>query len=274
MTKRYDQKDFFKHVVISDIHASPVMADLRAFNTFLAAFAENPCDTLTINGDLLDLAQLMDKGKRVERRKDFVQPTLAEEIDFCVDNVLKPLRKAQPKISFVFKPGNHETRLIRALAGNTEGLRELVQTAYKRKSLDLEDLLHFDDLKIEMSYGEKNGVDFFRLNGGRAAVLHGVKTNKTRMKHYLGFFLCSGTSGHTHKLETEKWPWYGGQYTWAESGCLCRIEDIPYLPEGSDPGWAHGFTTIWQHKVTGETFVKNHPIQNYTLEYHGKVYEA
>lgn len=276
MSKRYDPRDFTKIWVISDLHS--IYLDHKAFKVFLQAYQENEADALILNGDILDFPMLMSDSKHKllpgEERLSFL-----EECDYAVENILKPLRKAHGKNMVIFKPGNHEDRAIRILLGNLPGLQQLVEASSKRGTMHLDDLLRFDELDIEMSRGEKrNGrdtdVNFIRKMGGGAAVLHGTAANKQRLQAYLRYFLCSGTSGHTHKMDSERLPWYGGVFTWVESGCLCRLNAVEYLPIGKDPGWQHGFATIWISKTNGEVFVKGHPIQNYTVEYRGQVFSG
>lgn len=275
MSCHYNPRDYLKYWIISDLHS--VYLDKRAFSVFLQAYQGNESDGLYVNGDLLDFPMLMSEGKQklLQGEDRF---TFLDEIDFTVENILKPLRKAK-KAPIIFKPGNHEDRAIRILLGNLPGLQQLVEASSKRGTLHLDELLEFDKLDITLSRGDKrNGretdVDFLRKTGGRAAILHGTATNKQRLQSYLRYFLCSGTSGHTHKMDSERLPWYGGVFTWQESGCLCRLNAVEYLPIGKDPGWSHGFSTIWINKQTGEVFVKGHPIQNYTVEYRGKIYSA
>jgi hypothetical protein len=121
---------------------------------------------------------------------------------------------------------------------------------------------------------EEGHVDYFRRRGSRFAVLHGTKTAKTRCEQYLRHFLCSGTSGHTHKLTRTTIPYYGGHFTWAESGCLRTIRKVEYLPGGHDPGGQHGFVTLWIDQDTGAMFLKGHEITDYRCEFQGVIYKA
>lgn len=273
---KYNPRDFVKYWVISDLHS--VYLDRKAFQVFLQAYQESECDKLILNGDVLDFPMLMSdtKQKLLQGEDRF---TFLQEIDFTVETILQPLRKAKKNIPIIFKPGNHEDRAIRILLGNLPGLQQLVEASTKRGSLRLEDLLRFGELGIGMSRGDKrNGrdtdVDFLRNMGGRAAILHGTLTAKSRLKTYLTHFLCSGTSGHTHRMDSERLPWYGGVFSWVESGCLCRLNAVEYMPLGKDPGWQHGFVTIWISKKTGEVFVKGHEIKNYVLEYRNQIFSV
>jgi predicted phosphodiesterase len=270
------ERDFFKPWVISDLHGFYV--DKKAFSCVLQAMSENPVDVLYINGDLLDLPWLMSEGKhKFSAEEDHV--TVDEEIDFTVDHILKPLRKVLgKKVPIIFKPGNHEDRLLRMNASNTIGLREIVTAGLKRDRMKLTSMLRFDDLGITLDRGEKKqGRDtdttFLRKRGDRGALIHGYLTAQNRLKKYLDTYLCSGTSGHTHAMKRETKPWYGGEFVWQESGCLCRMVNVEYLPIGKDTTWTHGFVTIWVNKYDGQLFVKGHEIKDYTLEFKGQIYE-
>ena len=274
MSKHLKDKAFKKIFVASDFHS--LFLDKRAFEVFLACYTENDADELILNGDILDLPMLMRADKqKIYGRGDVPTFTFLEEVEFTIENILEPLRKAKKHCPILYKIGNHESRAINILRGNSPGLEELVEAGIRKDRMRFESLLELDRLGIELSFGEEGtGVDFRRMRGTRAAILHGVKTNANRLQANLRYYLCSGTSGHTHKMSSAEMPYYGGTFRWVESGCLRTIHNVEYMPHGADPGWQHGFVTIWQHKDTGQTFVKGHEISNYRVEFHGEEYKA
>ena len=266
------EKAFKKIFVASDFHS--LFLDKRAFEVFLACLSENEADEIILNGDVMDIPMLMraDKQKIIRTAPSF---SFLEEVEFTIHEILEPIRKAHKKTPIVYKVGNHEDRAIRILRGNAPGLEQLVEAGIRKDRMRFESLLELDRLGIELSMGENGtGVDFRRMRGTRAAILHGARTSANRLKQNLAYYLCSGTSGHTHKMSSAEFPYYGGTFRWVESGCLRTIHNIEYMPHGADPGWQHGFVTIWQHRDTGQTFVKGHEISNYKLEFHGQTYEA
>jgi len=269
------EKDFDKTVVISDLHGFYLAKD--AYSCVLQALDDNPSDQVIINGDLLDLPWMMAENKH-KFHTDEEHVTLAEEIDFTVVNILKPLRKAVgKKTRIIFKPGNHEDRLFRINANNMPGLREYVQAGIKLDRMKIESMLQFKELGIEMDRGErKDGrntdTTFLQKRGDRGCLIHGYLTGQSCLKKYLLTYLCSGTSGHTHSMRREVLSWYGGEYVWQESGCLCRKVGVEFLPIGKHATWTHGFVTMWRNKYDGQLFIKGHEIKDATLEFKGKIY--
>ena len=110
MSSKDSSCEFEKTIVLSDLHG--VFVDPGAFSCVLQVVSEHPHDRLIINGDLLDLPKMMAEGKH-KLSPDADEITLVEEIEFIVENILQHLRKANKKVEFVFKPGNHEDRLFR-----------------------------------------------------------------------------------------------------------------------------------------------------------------
>lgn len=269
------ESDYIKNWVISDIHG--VYCDVEAFSCFLQAASENKVDRLFINGDLLDLPWLMSADKH-KFSLDDEHVSVDEEIDFVVANILKPIRKALgKKVPIVFKAGNHEDRLLRINANNSIGLREIVTAGLKRDRMQLTSMLQFQELGITLDRGEKQRgrhteTTFLQKRGDRGAMIHGYLTGQNRLKKYLDTYLCSGTSGHTHAMKSETKSWYGGEYIWQESGCLCRKVGVEFLPIGKHATWTHGFVTIWVNKYDGRLFIKGHEIKDYELEFKGQIY--
>jgi hypothetical protein len=220
---------------------------------------------------------MMDAGKHKFGLEDD-HISVDEEIDFTVTNILKPLRKALgKKVPIIFKPGNHESRIMRINANNAIGLREMVMAGLKRDRMRLDSMLHFKELGIEMDRGEQRrghntDATFLQKKGDRGCLIHGYLTGANCLKKYLLTYLCSGTSGHTHSMRREVLSWYGGEYVWQESGCLCRKTNVEYLPIGKHATWTHGFVTMWRNKYDGQLFIKGHEIRDYTLEYKNQIF--
>lgn len=268
-------KEYIKVAVLSDLHG--FYCDFDAYSCVLQALSEYPIDKVVINGDLLDLPWMMDAGKHKFSLED-EHVTVDEEIDIAVTKILRPLRKAVgKKVDIVFKAGNHEDRLLRINAGNHIGLREMVTAGLKRDRMRLDSMLNFQELGITVDRGEKkNGrytdATFLQRHGDRGCLIHGYLTGQNCLKKYLQTYLCSGTSGHTHSMRREVMSWFGGEYVWQESGCLCRKVNVEYLPIGKHATWTHGFVTMWRNKYDGQLFIKGHEIRNYTLEYKNQIF--
>lgn len=269
------EREFEKTGVISDLHG--MYCDRQALSCVLQVASENAFDQWVINGDLLDLPWMM-SGDKHKFSLDEEHSTVDEEIDFTVQYILQPLRKAVgKKTKIIFKPGNHEDRLLRINANNAVGLREMVTAGLKRDKMRLESMLNFKELGITLDRGEKqNGrntdATFLQKHGDRGCIIHGYLTGQNCLKKYLSTYLCSGTSGHTHSMRRAELSWYGGEYVWQESGCLCRKVGVEFLPIGKHATWSHGFVTMWRNKHDGQLFIKGHEIRDYTLEYKSQIF--
>lgn len=148
-------------------------------------------------------------------------------------------------------------------------------SARTRRSVHLDDLLCFDDLKIDMEFGEDNfGVYYFRYRGSVNAMRHGFKTNVGRLKFYLDYFQCNVLSGHTHRDGYLPRQTRSGEIVAAETLCMRTTRGIEFMDEGHDPGWVNGFVTVWIHKGTGEVHIKQHKIKNDRLIYKDQVFTA
>lgn len=271
--------EYEKHAILSDIHGFHV--DVHALSVTLAALNNCPLDVLHLNGDTLDVPNLMGENKH-KFSIDDEDISLAEEIEFTYEHILKPLRKAVgKKTRIMFRLGNHEARLIRIDAGNRRGLRELLEAANKQSCspTDFAKLLRFDELGIELDRGVekenyKTDTSFIQKKHDRGTVTHGWLTNANRCKKYIEIFHSSGTTGHTHAMKSEIIPWVDGNLGWYESGCLCKKTGVGFFPLGKPSLWVHGFITMWRNKYDGTMFWNQHKIEDYTLEFRGKIYSS
>lgn len=260
--------------MVSDLHGGYLYEP--AFNLFMQAYTESDFDQLVLLGDLVDAQRASSHAQRFEimnpvkpRAMDF-----HEEIDYTIENILKPLRNAHKKTPIMFIPGNHERRVIRALKHGGPGIEQLYEaSARTRRSVYFEDLLNFEEFGIKMEFGEDNyGVFYQRHRGAVVAYLHGYKTNKNRLSNYLDYFQCNVLTGHTHKGLIENRPTRSGVITAAETMCMRTTRGIEFMDEGHDPGWKNGFVTVWIHKVTGQVYIKQHEIVNDELIYKNQIF--
>lgn len=269
-------RNYEKIGVTSDIHG--YYMDKEAVSCVIQVASENKWDKWFINGDLLDFPWLMAKGKH-KFSVDDMHVTVDEEIDYTVENFLKPLRKALGKTPIIFKPGNHEDRFLRIDAHNSVGLREMVIAGLKRDRMRLDSMLQFKELGITLDRGiKKQGkitdttIIQKRETGDPGVLIHGDLTGRNCMKKYLERYTSSGTSGHTHSMRREVLTTFWGDFIWVESGCLCKKAGVDYYPIGRPTTWTHGFVTIWRNKANNQLFFKQHEIRDYELEYKGQIY--
>lgn len=259
---RSGQGEFEKHLVISDLHG--VYVDEKALSVVLQVWAENEWSSLILNGDVVDAQDLSSHKRKVDHA-----PSFSDELDWTYEKILEPLRMAKPKGKILYRFGNHDERVEKRLSATPEAMQSFIHAARKRNATDLGDMLRLPELKIDLS---RNEVDVLSCRGRKFHLLHGYKTNKTRCEHYLRDF-GSGTSGHTHRLERASRVTYYGTEQWVESGCLRTMDRVEYMASPF-AGWTHAFVSVWIDKAYGQTFVRQHEILDYRVEYGGKLYTA
>lgn len=253
-------------LVVSDLHACHL--DQKAWEVVLGVASSRPWTHLVFNGDTCDFAQLGKFDKRISAyQREFADDiTLDEEILFVKTAILKRARKAVgPKTKILFRLGNHSTRWLSTMESNPRVLAELYKAARKHGSFHLEDVLSLDSMGIRISYNERDVIGGFTFT-------HGHKTNKTCIRDYLHAY-GSGTSGHRHTMDVFRKYHRGRLETWIESGCLCKLRKIPYLPFGNEPEWINGFVSVAVEN--GFPHPEGHVINdNYECRFDGELFTA
>lgn len=272
---RGKSSQFLKVCVVSDLHGPYLNED--AFSVFLQAYKETDFDQLVILGDLIDAQRVSSHPQRFEIMNPVKPKSMDfhEEVEFTVESILRPIRKAKPKVPILFIPGNHERRVIRALKSGGPAIEQLYEaSARTRRSVHLDDLLCFEEFGIKLTFGEDNyGVHYLRHKGATVAMLHGYKTNKTRLANYLDYFQCHVLSGHTHKGDHITRATRHGELVACETMCMRTIKGIEYMDEGHDPGWKNGFVSVWIQD-NGRVFIRQHEIERGELMYHGSLFRS
>ncbi len=264
-----------RSLVVSDIHGCHV--EKRAWKVFLDVCSDGcegrPWDAVYLNGDTCDMSQLakFDKkgGGMISKNNEDDDITLEEEIFYIKTSIFTPLRKALgEKTKIVFRLGNHDFRFKTVSETKPEALMTLLKTMRKHKSLYLEDILELDAYGIE--YDDKDMRTLFDCY----TITHGWKTNKTCAEWYLTR-LGSGTSGHTHKATVAARVMKGRSEFWHESGCMCKIMNVPYLPYGTLPEWTQGFVSVVIDTESKRPFPQFHLIDDqFKCRFNNIVYEG
>jgi hypothetical protein len=160
-----------------------------------------------------------------------------------------------------YEMGNHEARWERYLRQNAVELRWLT-------SLTWYELLDARDTGMEI-YPWRHRVEVL---SGVLEVTHGDKARAT--SGATGIVMLSmgvsGVSGHTHRLGQVFKRNRLGITTWAESGCLCRL-DPEYL---ISPDWSQGFVVIYVDRKNNRFHMDTVPILNGRIVYAGEVFEV
>jgi len=262
--------DWERLLIFSDTHS--VFLDRKAWKVFLQACELYKPDRVIGNGDILDCVGISEHAHKL----DHLNPGIVEEypfgyeLDFTIEEILKPLRKAIGKdAKILLRLGNHCIRFLKPNRANAKALGDILDTCVKRKETTLEGLLKLSSPKINahLSY---NGVDTLYNS---FTLVHGVKTSPTAAKQNLMKY-GSGTSGHTHRSNSWTQTIGGKLQGWYESGCMRTIKNIEYLPHGEQPEWANAFLSLVINKQTGTFFCKTHHIISGKCEFNGEVFSA
>ena len=255
------QGGLYKLLVLSDLHG--VFLDNKAWNIVLEIIRNNSFDEIVLNGDILDFPFISKHD-----RKLFEVPVLQNysevlEIEFTKKGILQPLREAAPKSKIVFRLGNHEERLTQGKY--TVAAERLAKLFKHYNSAELDEMLDLKSFDIE--YDPTEVRDYF----GLFEVVHGLSLAKTAPRNNINMYMGSGTSGHSHRLNSTYIRNKKSPYVWVESGCLRTIENVEYLNTAMVADWMQGFVTV---TFDNELFFsKTHPIVNGSCEFNGVVYK-
>lgn len=255
------QGGLYKLLVLSDLHG--VFLDNKAWNIVLEIIRNNTFDEIVLNGDILDFPFISKHD-----RKLFEVPVLQNysevlEIEFTKKAILEPLREAAPNAKIVFRLGNHEERLTQGKY--TVAAERLAKLFKHYNSAELDEMLDLKSFGIE--YDPSEVRDYF----GLFEVVHGLSLAKTAPRNNINMYMGSGTSGHSHRLNSTYIRNKKSPYVWVESGCLRTIENVEYLNTAMVADWMQGFVTVtFDNELF---FTKTHPIVNGSCEFNGVVYK-
>ena len=210
-------KDIYTLLAASDFH--DVDCDEFALHVFLDTAKRLQPDVILLNGDVFDL---------YEFSRFSVDPRLVsvrERFDFVSNHIFKPLREACPDSQIDFLLGNHEWRLLKHMADRTPNLPGLLSDVM---GLTLEDIFRVREYEINLhckwdlaAWGKKPEKEQLKQN-------YIVYWNCFVASHLKDFgFGMSGTSGHTHKPDTNMGfsMAMGGPIFWTTTGCMRRVDE-------------------------------------------------
>lgn len=225
--------------------------DKRALQVAFNFVEETEPEKIVID-EVVDFYALSKFSKDPKRKLE-----LQQELDEA-QKWLWRLRGRFPKTEIVMVESNHDRRLVKYLSSQAQEL------AYLR-CLDFSHLLGLDGMRIAYKpsfiFKEvlfKHG-DLVKKDSGATAKAEFLKEG------------MSGASGHTHRAGVFYKRLRGGEYSWAECGCLCTL-DPDYIegtadwmqgvglftfPDGSDRYdpkvfTIHKYKITWGSKTIGE----------------------
>lgn len=235
-----------KALILSDIHFPH--QNTEALTLALNAGVEAGCDTIILNGDIVDFYRISrwainPNGMRIE-----------EEI-ICLIQFFELLRKLFPTAPIYYVLGNHEVRFERYIIQNAGELLNLPELSFT-KLIKAEEygvtVLSNDPIKLgklNVMHGHEFGESFFSpVNPARGLFLRAKAS--TLVGHY------HQPSEHTESNIN------GDQTACYSTGCLCELNP-DYRPFAYTK-WMHGFAMVTVDAAGGFT-VNNLKIVNGTI---------
>lgn len=212
-------------LVISDLHIP--YHDERAIQLAVRAGRERSCDTILINGDMMDF-YAMSSWETDPRKRNLVGEVNAGRL------FLQSLREYFPRARIVLKEGNHEERWERYLIKKAPDLLGLPEFSWQS-------VFHLDKYRIE-HVGERKPIRI-----GKLIVIHGHEYRfniSNPVNPARGLFLRGKTHavcGHFHQTSqhSEKRLDNAVVATWS-IGALCDLHP-DYAPLNN---WNHGFAIV------------------------------
>jgi len=234
-------------VVISDHHCPH---EDRVFHALFCQYIEDEQpDRIEINGDLLDFADIS-RHRQIPATGPGGPNDYNNTVNECLQaafNVLHDYRLACPNAHIRLKFGNHDCRLYYSLLDNLKGLYDITAANSEVPALSLRNLLHLDELHIELV--EKEWDKAKTRIGKRLTALHGYSTSKNPGGKMLTELSGSTLQGHSHRLSllyrTSHDPDDGPETRLAgECGCACQIGDGLGYITGASADWQNGFGIV------------------------------
>ena len=209
-------------LIINDIHIK--YHDNKALKIALKYGWDNECDTIVLNGDIVDFAGIS------RFNKSYIDRNIAYERNLVI-MFLERLREKFKNQKIVFKAGNHELRLTKFIQDNAEQLEGI-------EELEIDKFFKLDKFGIE--YVDAYSV----IKIGSLNIIHGHEIigsgiNVARM-HFLKA-LDNIIFGHFHRTQDYIQRSIGNKTfgSWSV-GCLCSLKPL-YYPINN---WNHGFAFV------------------------------
>ncbi len=239
-------------------------------------------DAIRLNGDLVDFPELSTHRQFPGHFPMSVQ----QEIDWAVEEVIAPARKNAPKADIRFLIGNHDVRLITAMADKGPMFASL-------RSLSFADLFQLDKYKVglvcrsnflHLSANQRKrdiAQNWETLVGPDGNMLwttvHGWLCGKDAPRKHMLRFMTNGTNGHLHDRQRVSAGSYAtGVHDWFQTSCMASPEAVAagYIQGPVEfNAWTCGFlvVTIYPQNghVSGEFVEVGHDIATFR----GKVWK-
>ena len=242
-TQIHKKSNYKQLMVAFDFHDEYV--DPFCLKTFIETCRERRPEYINLGGDVIDFYELSHFSKDPSRIY-----TLQRQIDFVINNILRPIREACPRSQIDYILGNHEFRLIKFLM--TEG-----QAIASLKCLEFGELLHLEEFKINLIAShpldriDDKSLRNYVIYEGMYLVTHGTSTTKNHAEKELATWRMSGCSGHVHHRQkanqtesiVQSTVSVHGEMDWTSCGCMCqKLAGKDYIHDIIK--WQNGFNCV------------------------------
>lgn len=233
--KLFDKK-LYKVLIFSDPHGW--LADLTALRCINKVLQHNKFDEVVINGDVTDMPYISKHTQRLYEDGILNGYSEVGEIDYTVNQILKPLRLSTDADIRV-KTGNHDERVTNPYNLGDKQLARLAVLYKHFNTTKYEEMLQVDN-KDGFIYDPSTVYNLF----GIFDITHGLSLNKTAAEKNIYEYMSSGSTGHTHRLNSKYLTNRKKPYVWLESGCTRLINEVEFLPSGKIADWQQGFIEV------------------------------
>lgn len=256
------------------IHFKP-FHDERAQDVMLQALALYAPDRVVIIGDFFDFPQL----SRFQQEPEWAQ-TMQASLQAGYDLLYK-IRKTAPKAKIDFIPGNHETRMQRAIVNNNPALYNLRRPGEKYAIYSVPGLMFFEKLDIEPAAEFPSGkVVLAPRVGNRPALIatHAPKSKTTQADTIHGHEVLPGLTARQvffdDHVETIWQMCVSGCGNYSNTGDKVRLTRTNTPSGRDDMAFLQTFGTVDIDRETGHRIRAIHHIEDGSAQFLGKILTA
>lgn len=262
--KQLFDKQLYKVLIFSDCHGW--LADLSALRCINKVLQHNKFDEVIINGDVTDMPFISKHSQKLYQEGILKGYTEVGEIEYTKEQILKPLRlSTEAKIRV--RLGNHDERITNPYNLGDKQLARLAVLYKNYNSTKYNEMLSLNE-SDGFIYDESDVYNLFNIFD----VTHGLSLNKSAAEKNIFEYMGSGSTGHTHRLNSKYLTNRKNPYVWLESGCTRLTKEVEFFPTGKTADWQQGFIEVVFTKDS--FFAQPTLILNGECYYNGIIYKG
>ena len=262
--KQLFDKQLYKVLIFSDCHGW--LADLSALRCINKVLQHNKFDEVIINGDVTDMPYISKHNQKLYQEGILKGYTEVAEIEYTKEQILKPLRlSTDAKIRV--RLGNHDERITNPYNLGDKQLARLAVLYKNYNSTKYNEMLSLNE-SDGFIYDESDVYNLFNIFD----ITHGLSLNKSAAEKNIFEYMGSGSTGHTHRLNSKYLTNRKNPYVWLESGCTRLTKEVEFFPTGKTADWQQGFIEVVFTKDS--FFAQPTLILNGECYYNGIIYKG